>query len=99
MCAPNAGTTPVSSESQPGKPELARIALDAMGGDFAPQATVSGALLALGELDAAHTIQLVGPTATVEAELKKQLDGEHKALASHRNRLEIIEAPEVIGMD
>jgi glycerol-3-phosphate acyltransferase PlsX len=78
---------------------LARIALDAMGGDFAPQATVSGALLALGELDAAHTIQLVGPTAIVEAELKKALDGEHKALAAHRNRIEIIEAPEVIGMD
>jgi glycerol-3-phosphate acyltransferase PlsX len=78
---------------------LARIALDAMGGDFAPQATVSGALLALSELDTAHTIQLVGPTATVEAELKKQLDGEHKALAGHRKRIEIVEAPEVIGMD
>src|SRR5438067_2511403 len=36
-----------------------------MGGDFAPQATVSGALLALGELDASHTIQLVGPTAAI----------------------------------
>ena len=70
-----------------------------MGGDFAPQATVSGALLALGELDPAHTIQLVGPTRTIEAELKKQLDGEHRALASHRSRIAIVEAPEVIGMD
>jgi glycerol-3-phosphate acyltransferase PlsX len=70
-----------------------------MGGDFAPQATVSGALLALGELDPAHTIQLVGPTATIEAELSKQLDGEHKALAAHRSRIAIVEAPEVIGME
>jgi phosphate acyltransferase len=78
---------------------LARIALDAMGGDFAPQATVSGALLALKELDSAHTIQLVGPTATVEAELNKQLGGEHAALKPQRDRIEIVEAPEVIGMD
>ena len=70
-----------------------------MGGDFAPQATVSGALLALNELDSAHTIQLVGPTATVEAELNKQLGGEHRGLASQRARIEIVEAPEVIGMD
>jgi glycerol-3-phosphate acyltransferase PlsX len=78
---------------------LARIALDAMGGDFAPQATVSGALLALGELDSAHTIQLVGPTATIESELARLLGGEHKAMASHRHRIEIVEAPETIGMD
>ena len=39
---------------------MARIALDAMGGDFAPRATVSGALLAIGELDPGHSIQLVG---------------------------------------
>jgi glycerol-3-phosphate acyltransferase PlsX len=78
---------------------LARIALDAMGGDYAPQATVSGALLALGELDPAHSIQLVGPTATIEAELARQLAGEHAGLSSHRSRIEIVEAPEVIGMD
>src|ERR1044071_943915 len=70
-----------------------------MGGDFAPQATVSGALLALGELDSAHSIQLVGPTATVEAELARQLAGEHAALASHGSRIQIVEAREVIGMD
>ena len=70
-----------------------------MGGDFAPQATVSGALLALGELDSAHTIQLIGPTATVEAELAKQLGGEHQALTAHKARISIVEAPEVIGMD
>lgn len=78
---------------------MARIALDAMGGDFAPQATVSGALLALAELDSAHTIQLVGPTATVEAELNRQTAGEHRELSAHRKRIEIIEAPDVIGMN
>ena len=39
---------------------MARIALDAMGGDFAPNATVAGALLALQEFGPDHTVQLVG---------------------------------------
>ena len=77
---------------------MARIALDAMGGDFAPQATVAGALLALAELDPAHTIQLVGQTAVVEAQLRALLEGEMAASAVHRDRLSIIEAPEVIEM-
>jgi glycerol-3-phosphate acyltransferase PlsX len=79
---------------------LARIALDAMGGDFAPQATVSGALLALAELDPAHTIQLVGPTATLEAELTKQAGSVLRDVAKkHRHRVEIVEAPDIIGMN
>jgi phosphate acyltransferase len=78
---------------------LARIALDAMGGDFAPQATVSGALLALGELDQQHSIQLVGPTATIEAELTRHATGELQALYAQRDRIEIVEAPDVIGMN
>ena len=77
---------------------MARIALDAMGGDFAPQATVAGALLALAELDPAHSIQLVGQTAVVDAQLRALLDGEFAAHASHRDRISIIEAPEVIEM-
>ena len=77
---------------------MARIALDAMGGDFAPQATVAGALLALAELDPAHSIQLVGQTAVVEAQLRDLLDGELFALAVHRDRLSIVEAPDVIEM-
>ena len=77
---------------------MARIALDAMGGDFAPQATVAGALLALAELDPAHTIQLVGQTAVVEAQLRELLDGELAASAIHRDRLSIVEAPDVIEM-
>ena len=77
---------------------MARIALDAMGGDFAPQATVSGALLALEELGEAHTIQLVGRTAVIEEQLDRLLAGEHAALAPRRDRLVIIEAPDVVEM-
>jgi glycerol-3-phosphate acyltransferase PlsX len=77
---------------------LARIALDAMGGDFAPQATVAGALLALAELDPAHTIQLVGSSAVVEAQLRTLLDGELSSHAAPRGRIAIVEAPDVIEM-
>ena len=77
---------------------MARIALDAMGGDFAPQATVAGALLALAELDPAHSIQLVGQTAVVDAQLRALLDGEFAVHASHRDRISIVEAPDVIEM-
>jgi glycerol-3-phosphate acyltransferase PlsX len=77
---------------------LARIALDAMGGDFAPKATVAGALLALAELDPADTVQLVGQTAVVEAQLRALLNGEMSAYAIYRDRLSIVEAPDVIEM-
>jgi len=78
---------------------LARIALDAMGGDFAPQATVAGALLALGELDSAHTIQLVGRTEVVAQQLESLLgDPTYAALRPHRSRITIVEAPDVIEM-
>jgi phosphate acyltransferase len=77
---------------------LARIALDAMGGDFAPQATVAGALLALAELADEHVVQLVGSTAVIESELSRQLSGELAALAPHRARIEIVEAPDTVGM-
>ena len=71
---------------------MARIALDAMGGDHAPQAPVAGALEALGELDAAHTIQLVGRRDVIDAELGRQ------PASPHRKRLEIVDAPDVIEM-
>jgi glycerol-3-phosphate acyltransferase PlsX len=77
---------------------LARIALDAMGGDFAPQATVAGALLALGELGSAHTIQLVGRTAVINDQLDRLLGGEMATSSAQRSRIEIVEAPDVIEM-
>ena len=69
-----------------------------MGGDFAPHAPVSGALLALAELGPSHTIQLVGRSAEIGAQLDSLLAGELSALAAHRDRLEIVEAPDVIEM-
>ena len=69
-----------------------------MGGDFAPKATISGALLALQELDGAHTVQLVGQTSVIESQLDGQLSGEHKAAANARKRIEVVEAPDVIEM-
>jgi len=77
---------------------LARIALDAMGGDFAPKATIAGALHALQELDGSHTVQLVGRTATIEGQLNDLLTGEMKQAAPQRDKLEIVEAPDVIEM-
>jgi glycerol-3-phosphate acyltransferase PlsX len=69
-----------------------------MGGDFAPKATIAGALLALQELDGAHTVQLVGQTSVIEAEVARLLSGELSGAASSRHRLVIVEAPEVIEM-
>lgn len=64
-----------------------RIAVDAMGGDYAPEAIVSGAVAAARELGA--DVVLVGPEARVREEL-----------ARHRGApaLEIVDAPEVIEM-
>lgn len=61
-----------------------------MGGDHAPRAVISGALDALASLDIDLT--LIGPKATIEAELGNQ---GKRAATQH---LRIVEAPEVIGM-
>ena len=65
-----------------------------MGGDHAPQAPVAGALDALRELDASHTIQLVGQRASIEAEL----DRLGRSSDGLRKRLETIDAADVIEM-
>lgn len=70
-----------------------------MGGDFAPRATVAGALLALCELDSRHTIQLVGPTSVIREQLDSLLtDPEFSASRAGRDRVSIVEAPDVIEM-
>lgn len=70
-----------------------------MGGDFAPQATVAGALLALGELDQAHSIQLVGRTSVVTEQLDALLSTpEHQDVRAQRDRIAIVEAADVIEM-
>jgi glycerol-3-phosphate acyltransferase PlsX len=58
-----------------------RIALDAMGGDFAPQALVAGALEAVETLPASAEILLVGRAREVEAEVIGMAD---KPLAAIR---------------
>jgi len=78
---------------------LARIALDAMGGDFAPQATVAGALLALSELDPVHSIQLVGRPAVINEQLATLFDdAQFSAMRTQRERIVIVDAPDVIEM-
>jgi phosphate acyltransferase len=68
-----------------------RVAVDAMGGDTAPQAEIAGALQALSAFPDKFLIQLVGRSEAIAAELAKHPDAD-------RSRLEIHEAPEVIGM-
>lgn len=69
-----------------------------MGGDLAPRAPIAGAILALTELDSAHTVQLIGQTSVVEALLDELLRGELAHAAGARDRIEIIDAPDVIEM-
>lgn len=77
---------------------MARICVDAMGGDIAPQAPVAGALLALAELPAPLEIQLVGQSDVIENQLTDFLAGEYSAFAHLRDRLIIVEAPETVSM-
>ena len=77
---------------------MARIALDAMGGDHAPAATVAGALLALRTFGSAHTLQLVGRSSVVRAEIDRQLVGDFADLNGMAAQLEIIHADDVILM-
>ena len=65
-----------------------RIAVDAMGGDFGPKATVPGALRAAQDFDV--DIVLVGLESTIRREL-----GRHGPLPP---RVTIVDAPEEIGM-
>jgi glycerol-3-phosphate acyltransferase PlsX len=69
-----------------------------MGGDFAPKAAIAGALLALQELDAAHTVQLVGQTAAIESQLASLLAGELSQASAVRDRITIVEAPDIVAM-
>ena len=77
---------------------MARIAVDAMGGDLAPRSPVAGALLAIGELDSAHTITLVGRTSVIQGELDRLDAADPAGFAARRDRITIVEAPDVIEM-
>jgi len=68
-----------------------RVAVDAMGGDRAPEAEVAGAVEALAAVPDEFLIQLIGGTAAIERELARHPEAD-------RARLELHEAPDVIGM-
>ena len=70
---------------------MIRVALDATGGDYAPEVEVEGAAQALRELPPTFRIQLVGRTGEIEAALRG-------VPALDRGRLDIVEALEVVGM-
>jgi glycerol-3-phosphate acyltransferase PlsX len=68
------------------------IALDAMGGDYAPRSIIEGALLAKKDiLPEGATITLIGKEEIIKAELK--------ALGVPEDSFPIVNADEVIGMD
>jgi len=66
------------------------IAVDAMGGDFAPRTVVDGALAAARHFELA--IALVGARAVLEDELARHADVD-------RSRLRIVESSDVIAME
>ena len=70
-----------------------KIVVDAMGGDFAPKVNVDGAIDALREYPDMDII-LVGPQALVEETISAYGDAE--ALDKVRERLTVVDAPEVI---
>lgn len=67
-----------------------KIGIDILGGDFAPEANIKGALLALSELPADARLVLIGD----EENIKSQLN----ILNADFNSFDIIHAPDVITM-
>ncbi len=70
---------------------MIKIALDAMGGDFAPQVVVEGAVKAVsGSIDDIKVI-LTGPEDVIREEVKK--------LGYKGDKIEIFHAPQIVAMD
>lgn len=67
-----------------------RIGLDVMGGDYAPSATIKGALLAMQALPKGSQIVLIGDESLIKVELEKE--------NASVNTFEVVHAPDVIGM-
>ncbi len=68
-----------------------RIAIDAMGGDYAPDEIVAGAQEAVELLDTDDVLILVGPQETIESRLP--------SVKQRPVAIQIVDAPDVIGMD
>lgn len=67
-----------------------KVALDAMGGDYAPQACVAGAVLALGEFRHIEKLFLVGDEQHIRAELEKH--------GCRDPRVEVVHSTQVVEM-
>lgn len=67
-----------------------RIGLDVMGGDFAPDATIDGAILANKELQNSDRISLIGPESMILNALRDR--------NAEPGAFDIIHAPDTIGM-
>lgn len=72
-------------------PKKIRIAVDAMGGDYAPATVVEGALMALRESNNRFEVVLIGDEKKIKDELKK-----HYTTGLN---FSIVDAPQVIEMD
>ncbi len=68
-----------------------RIAIDAMGGDFAPDEIISGALESIELLDKDDELILVGQKEKIEPQLS--------SLKVHQDVVSVVDAPDVIAMD
>ena len=68
-----------------------RIAIDAMGGDNAPDEIISGVLESIGLLDEDDELILVGPKERIEPHLPPR--------GSREGAISVVDAPEVIDMD
>ena len=68
-----------------------KIGIDIFGGDYAPEATVKGALLALKEIDADDSLVLIGDRTQIESVCKQE--------NADPNQFEIVHTTEYIGMD
>ncbi len=64
--------------------------MDASGGDFAPEVPVAGALEAIDILPSSCEIVLIGPKSQVDAELARH--------GPRPDRIQVVDAPEIIGM-
>lgn len=67
-----------------------KIGLDVMGGDFAPECTISGAILALSSISDDDRIVLIGDQNIIHEKLNEK--------GADASRFEIVHAPSVIGM-
>src|SRR5712671_6332659 len=66
------------------------IAVDAMGGDYAPRLVVDGALAAARDFE--FGVALVGPSELLQTELRRHTDVD-------LTRVRVLDAPEVVTMD